>query len=598
MDEGEDARPPSQGEGAEPEGRDLRRTLDLHRRELDRLRRVATATQQQLVAVQHDADEAEELRATVQELRDQLSRERRARGNVEEALTQLRERRSVRLALRLAAGCRPLMRMVGRVRSKMRGNLLRRSGGGHPEVRETGTASRKEPGGGRVVPVVSTGGSPLLTPVERIRRDHALTVATLGTDLGAVPRGWRVIDAPRGLIPPDVDVIVADPSIDRGSFPRMPISVAWVREEDVVGWTERGVLDHVDVVLAETPVAAERIRRASSKAPMGCADANSVGRSLQRALSEWAEATRFAVLVPSTSWKLAERWGDTHFARAIQRYLERAGHPTRVGVRSEFEAEWIDGFDVVVHIRGRVDYATRDGQVNVLWNISHPALLTPELVSTYDVAFVGSDSLASALDGRCPTPVRVLRQATDAELFQPTDGGPEHELLFVGNSRNQRRPIIDDLTPTAWDLAVYGSGWSPDLIDPRYVRGELVPNRQLPAWYSAAHIVLNDHWPDMREHRYLSNRLYDVLAAGGCVISDHVAGMDEEFDGAVITYTDRGDLLRKVDRHLNDPRTRRRRSEVGRAAVLERHTFSHRVDALLDEVLPLVGSPRRVPTRP
>ena len=40
----------------------------------------------------------------------------------------------------------------------------------------------------------------------------------------------------------------------------------------------------------------------------------------------------------------------------------------------------------------------------------------------------------------------------------------------------------------------------------------------------------------MREHGFVSNRIYDALACGACVISDEVAGLDEMFGGAVATY--------------------------------------------------------------
>ena len=62
---------------------------------------------------------------------------------------------------------------------------------------------------------------------------------------------------------------------------------------------------------------------------------------------------------------------------------------------------------------------------------------------------------------------------------------------------------MDLLTPTELDLAVFGRHWTPDLLDPRFLRGEHVPNAELAAYYSAASIVLNDHWPDMAANGFL-----------------------------------------------------------------------------------------------
>jgi spore maturation protein CgeB len=186
--------------------------------------------------------------------------------------------------------------------------------------------------------------------------------------------------------------------------------------------------------------------------------------------------------------------------------------------------------------------------------------------------------------------VVALPQATDPEQFYPEPGGPAHELLFVGNSRRVRRQILDDLLPTDRDLAVYGSGWTPDLLDPSHLRGPQVPNNELRRWYAGAAIVLNDHWPDMREHGFLSNRLYDALAAGAFVISDDVPGIAEAFDGAVVTYTDRAGLHDAVEHYLAHPAERRALAERGRAAVLARHAFAHRADTLLAALEPLLAA--------
>jgi O-antigen biosynthesis protein len=159
--------------------------------------------------------------------------------------------------------------------------------------------------------------------------------------------------------------------------------------------------------------------------------------------------------------------------------------------------------------------------------------------------------------------------------------GPAHELLFVCNSRGVRRPVLDDITPTRHDLAVYGGGCPPDHLDPIHLRGSSVSNEELPGYYGSAAIVLNDHWQEAGEAGFLNNRLYDVLASGGFVISDAIEGLREEFDDGVVAYRDAADLVRLVEHYLDDPVARADRVERGRRAVLDRHTFSHRVDEIL-----------------
>jgi len=304
--------------------------------------------------------------------------------------------------------------------------------------------------------------------------------------------------------------------------------------------------------------------------------------TIRAALEDWASSRRYGLRIGVPGWDVIERWGDYHFARALQRSLERSGHPTRLHFLPDWDAPVGAREDVTVHLFGLKEAPTRLGQVNLLWQISHPDLATAELYGRYDHAFVASDAFADRMAALTDVPVTSLHQATDPERFKPDSTGPQHELLFVANSRKVKRRITEDLADTTHDLAIYGRGWTPELVDQRFVRGESIPNTDLARYYGSATIVLNDHWEDMAAEGFISNRLYDALACGAFVISDHVDGIDEEFDGAVATYRRREELEPLIERYLADPSERRRLAERGRAIVLERHTFDVRARALRD----------------
>ena len=133
-----------------------------------------------------------------------------------------------------------------------------------------------------------------------------------------------------------------------------------------------------------------------------------------------------------------------------------------------------------------------------------------------------------------------------------------------------------------------GAAGRPELIDPRFVKGEGIPNAEVRRYYSSASIVLNDHWDDMRVEGFISNRIYDALACAAFVISDHVDGIEDEFDGAVATYRSSDELESLIARYLADASERRRLAEHGRRIVLERHTFDARARVLRDAADPIV----------
>lgn len=410
-------------------------------------------------------------------------------------------------------------------------------------------------------------------------------VERLASDLREI--GWRVVTsgAAGDLL------FVTSAGHDPRDVARETILVAVVAG-DQKAWTAQPWFDAFDIVLVRDKETAERVGAASAKAATVApwADGGPAASAVAAAVREWASRTRIAVMVQALRWDVAEPSGDYHLARALQRQFERRGHPTSVYFQRQWASPATAREDVVIHLWGRYELAVRPTQVNALWILYHPELVTDELCRRYDAVFAASDILAARLSERTGMAVCSLHQATDPERFRPTEGGPHHELLFVGNSRGTRRTIIDDVTPTARNLAVYGGGWADDLLDPAYFRGEVVSNRDLPSFYSAADIVLNDHWLESVEAGMINNRLYDALAAGAFVISDPVPGLDEEFDGAVVTYSDPAGLALTVERYLADPAARQAAVERGRRAVLDRHTVSHRAEELLDVLLPLVRS--------
>jgi len=369
---------------------------------------------------------------------------------------------------------------------------------------------------------------------------------------------------------------------------RLPITncVSGVRElfdDDFPTWeSEAGLRAQIDALLADD----ERRRTLSERYRSIVLERHTYAhraRRLREILLDAERSLSYCIKIGAPSWDDAERWGDLHFARAMERELRRRGHRCLIQVLSEWEE--LDGlqFDVVVHLRGLSRHFPKPGQFNVLWCISHPEQLTGEECDGYDLVAIASAPFAEEMRERTNTPVIVLEQATDPRVFFPDpDPALAHDLVYVANSRNVLRPVVRDLLPTKHDLAIYGANWE-GLIDTSLVVSEHVPNDELRKVYSSASIVLNDHWDDMRERGFISNRIYDALACGAVVVSDAVTGL-EEFGDAVVTYGDASDLRRVVDSILaeRDAVGACRRSAAN--VVADAHSFADRIDVLEREI--------------
>ena len=277
-------------------------------------------------------------------------------------------------------------------------------------------------------------------------------------------------------------------------------------------------------------------------------------------------------------------WGDYHYAMAMKREFEKLGY--RVNVRSKEHWYDLSTAKYVIVLRGVKAYypGVATGQRYIMWNISHPAETDIREYDRFDYVFFASQIMKDQLGNRTQTKSGVLMQCTDPQIMQCKDEvQKEYELLFVGNSRRVYRQILKDLLPTKHHLTVYGRHWEEFPVRD-YVVSDYIANEEVGQAYHDAKILLNDHWDDMREYGIISNRIFDALAVGAFVISDEVSGMDEIFQGAVVTYHDREDLAAKIDYYLTHEEERKEKAQVGKEIVLKEHTFDQRVKVIADVI--------------
>jgi O-antigen biosynthesis protein len=304
-------------------------------------------------------------------------------------------------------------------------------------------------------------------------------------------------------------------------------------------------------------------------------------------------ALRWAIATAAPFSAHGDRWGDVHFAGALASALRRLGQHVVVERRGVTGRCTVELDEVFVNLRGLDELAPRVGQVNLLWVISHPDLVSPQEVRAYDASFSAGTTWARTMSERAEVTVRPLLQATDPQRFHPDLAVPDTgaAVLFVGNSRGVQRPIVRDAVAAGLDLAVYGTRWE-GFLDPRYVRGPYLPNETVGAAYRAAGVLLNDHWADMAAQGFYSNRLFDAVAAGARVISDPVDGLADLFEGAVLEYRTPADLASwaGAGRAAAFPDDRRL-LEIS-ARVRAEHSFDARAATLLDTALAVRESRR------
>ncbi|MBQ6444409.1 MAG: glycosyltransferase [Methanosphaera sp.] len=291
-------------------------------------------------------------------------------------------------------------------------------------------------------------------------------------------------------------------------------------------------------------------------------------------LTEYYDKYKIAIKIPAPSWNEAHKWGDFYLAEGLMKEFIKRGYAVKLQVLPQWGDDTDSICDAIIVLRGLSRYKTKLAHLNIMWNISHPDLVGLNEYCSYDYVFIASKKWAEKISSKIDTPVECMWQCTDTNRFYPDyNEDYKHELLFVGNSRKVYRKIIKDLLPTEHDLAVYGSDWN-KLINKKYIQADHIDNKQLRYAYSSCDILLNDHWDDMREKGFISNRIFDALACGACVISDDIDGLDELFENRVLTYTSPEQLKELIDENLGH-------SREYDVSIISQHTYSERVNQFI-----------------
>ena len=304
---------------------------------------------------------------------------------------------------------------------------------------------------------------------------------------------------------------------------------------------------------------------------------------------------RWAIKIAAPVGPAGDRWGDVHFAGSLAAALRELGHDVVIDRRVPYRGQAVavpprpttQLDDVVLVLRGLQAHQAQPDAVNLMWVISHPELVTAEEARGFHRVFAASTGWAKRFGDEAGVQIEPLLQATDPARFNPgvPPAEPGDDVLFVGNSRMVYRPVVKHLVEAGIDVAVYGGQWE-QFLPPAAIRARRLPNEEVAAHYKAAGVVLNDHWDDMREQGFVSNRLFDAAACGARVISDYVEGVHDLFGGLVRAYRTRDELVELVREGPSGFPPDGERREIAQR-VCRDHSFAARARTLVDAVLAL-----------
>lgn len=278
-------------------------------------------------------------------------------------------------------------------------------------------------------------------------------------------------------------------------------------------------------------------------------------------------------------------WGDYWLGLDLASSLKSEGFK----VQSDYFERWNDKnqANINIVIRGPKQFNCFDyNKLNLLYLMSCPEDVSAKELNNYDIVVVASQKLKKIVE-KYHKKVFLLHQFTNPLRFYPCyDSAFKNEILFIGNAYNNKiRKSVKYCIENNLPLSVYGNFWK-NKIDEKYNKGVFVDNNLLYKYYSNAAIVLNDTTDGMRQNGIISNRIFDVTACKGFIISDYVPEIAEIYGDAIPMYKNKAEFNKIVRYYLEHPEERRKKAEKAYNITLNNYTnavFAKKISEIIND---------------
>ncbi len=240
--------------------------------------------------------------------------------------------------------------------------------------------------------------------------------------------------------------------------------------------------------------------------------------------------------------------------------------------------------DIILHFLGLPPKSMPEHTYNIVWNYSHPDIIDPEILRRFDKITCAAVDFIPKLEAYGYLKPELLPACTSKTPYKTE---PVYDIVFLGNARLSRpdgRGVVADMLAAGLDFKVWGYYWD-RLLPEKYYGGKYWEYDRLEELYAGTRITLNDHHPDMAREGYVSNKVFDILASGGFVISQSNAGLKPLFGDSVPEYETPEQLKKLAGHYLDNPEEREALRLKGRQAAL-RHTYRKCAERLLSDLLP------------
>lgn len=278
-----------------------------------------------------------------------------------------------------------------------------------------------------------------------------------------------------------------------------------------------------------------------------------------------------------------------------------------------FEQQWdvvvIEGWFLMIHDFIQI-VRSHSPEATVLFYCLDPSFPGMQETLSYDVDGYLTNSRRVLQQLQAVAPSAYVPLAANPLLFRPAaNPDPQQRragTVFVGAGgkmleyKPQLLAMVEAALP--FDLRLYGMGWR-DMPQPhlRSANRGVLPRWGIAAVYASAQVVLGCTIEAQRREGMVNNRVFEAMASGAVLLTDHSAALEEAAEGTVLFANGAAEVATQLQWVQDNPQAAEEMGRRARALVLRKHTWGHRavqILALANQVRALDGVKRRCCARP
>lgn len=292
--------------------------------------------------------------------------------------------------------------------------------------------------------------------------------------------------------------------------------------------------------------------------------------------------SKIVFVLPSSSHSSSPYYynkdGDFFLANDLKIGLEQLGYKVEYRFREDYNNLKLGNAGNIIYFKGYYNFehlpeVKKDARKRILYIYYVEGLHTEILDEADVVASASQKFINDILTPRGKSAV-YAPQFTNPERFKPGayEADKAYPVLFVGSNHSGfGRKSVDFARLMNADLSVFGKFWEKSL-PPENIKGSYIDNNELYRYYSNADIVLNDHRADMIFYGFISNRIYDVTASGGFILTDYVPEIEAVYGDSIAMYKDYEEFQQKLSFYAAHPEIRKEMAERAQQITLKNFT--------------------------